>query len=111
ALVEAARERRLEGIVAKRLESRYQPGKRTRDWLKFKAHCEQEFVIAGYTRGKGRRESAFGSLVLAVYGADGLEYVGNVGTGFDEAEIERPLKWPRPPERNEPPSAHEPTVR
>ena len=54
--------------MAKRLESRYLPGKRSRDWLKFKAHAEQEFVIAGYTRGKGRRSGGFGSLVLAVYG-------------------------------------------
>jgi bifunctional non-homologous end joining protein LigD len=103
ALMRAARERKLEGVVAKRLESRYQPGKRTRDWLKFKAHYEQEFVIAGYTRGKGRRANAFGSLVLAVYGAGGLEYVGNVGTGFDEAEIERLLKKLRPLERKQPP--------
>src|SRR6266516_801846 len=74
ALLAAAKEQQLEGIMGKRLESRYLPGKRTRDWLKFKAHQRQEFVIAGYTRGKGRRENSFGSLVLAVYGPDGLEY-------------------------------------
>jgi bifunctional non-homologous end joining protein LigD len=110
ALMQAARERKLEGVVAKRLDSRYQPGKRTRDWLKFKAHYEQEFVIAGYTRGKGRRANAFGSLVLAVYGADGLEYVGNVGTGFDETEIERLLKKLRPLERKPPPFAQVPKL-
>jgi bifunctional non-homologous end joining protein LigD len=99
ALMRAAKERRLEGIMGKRLESRYLPGKRSRDWLKFKAHAEQEFVIAGYTRGKGRREWSFGSLVLGVYGGDGLEWAGNVGTGFDEAEIERLLKKLRPLER------------
>jgi bifunctional non-homologous end joining protein LigD len=99
ALMRAAKERRLEGIMGKRLESRYLPGKRSRDWLKFKAHAEQEFVIAGYTRGKGRREWSFGSLVLGVYGHDGLEWAGNVGTGFDEAEIERLLKKLRPLER------------
>jgi bifunctional non-homologous end joining protein LigD len=103
ALMGAARERRLEGIMAKRLDSRYLPGKRTRDWLKFKAHLEQEFVIAGYTRGKGRREKAFGSLVLAVYGDEGLQYAGNVGTGFDEAEIERLLQKLRPLERKDAP--------
>jgi len=91
-LMQAAKKQRLEGIVAKRLDSRYVPGKRTRDWLKVKARESQEFVIAGYTRGKGRRESAFGSLVLAVYGDEGLEYVGNVGTGFDEAELDRLLE-------------------
>jgi bifunctional non-homologous end joining protein LigD len=99
ALMRAARERRLEGIMGKRLDSRYLPGKRSRDWLKFKAHFEQELVIAGYTRGKGRREWSFGSLVLAVQGDGGLEYVGNVGTGFDDAEIERLLKKLRPLER------------
>ncbi len=89
ALYEAAKEQRLEGIMGKRLDSRYQPGRRSRDWLKFKTHGEEEFVIAGYTRGKGRRENSFGSLVLARYGDDGeLEYVGNVGTGFDEKEID-----------------------
>ena len=102
-LMRAARERRLEGIMGKRLDSRYLPGKRSRDWLKFKAHSEQEFVIAGYTRGKGRREGSFGSLVLAVQGDEGFEYVGNVGTGFDEAEIERLLKKLRPLERKEAP--------
>jgi bifunctional non-homologous end joining protein LigD len=103
ALLAAAKERKLEGVVAKRLESRYLPGKRSRDWLKFKAHAEQEFVIAGYTRGKGRRVGGFGSLVLAVYGTEGLEYVGNVGTGFDDAEIERLLKLLRPLERKDSP--------
>ena len=99
ALMRAAKEQRLEGIMGKRLESRYLPGKRSRDWLKFKAHGEQEFVIAGYTRGKGRREWSFGSLVLATNGPDGLEWAGNVGTGFDEAEIERILKKLKPLER------------
>jgi bifunctional non-homologous end joining protein LigD len=102
-LMRAARERRLEGIMGKRLDSRYLPGKRSRDWLKFKAHFEQEFVIGGYTRGKGRREWSFGSLVLAVQGENGLQYVGNVGTGFDDDEIERLLKKLRPLERKDAP--------
>jgi bifunctional non-homologous end joining protein LigD len=99
ALLRAAKQQRLEGIMGKRLDSRYEPGKRTRDWLKFKAHGEQELVIAGYTRGKGRREWSFGALVLAVYGPDGLEWAGNVGTGFDDEEIDRLLKKLRPLER------------
>ena len=48
-------------------DSRYLPGKRTRDWLKIKTHSEQEFVVAGYTKGTGRRASSFGSLVLGYY--------------------------------------------
>jgi bifunctional non-homologous end joining protein LigD len=99
ALYEAAKQQRLEGIMGKRVDSRYLPGKRSRDWLKFKTHGEQELVIAGYTRGKGRREWSFGSLVLGAYGPDGLEWVGNVGTGFDDAEIDRLLKKLRPLER------------
>jgi bifunctional non-homologous end joining protein LigD len=99
ALYEAAQQRRLEGIMGKRLESKYLPGKRSRDWLKFKTHGEQEFVVVGYTKGKGRREWSFGSLVLATNGPEGLEWVGNVGTGFDDAEQERLLKKLRPLER------------
>jgi bifunctional non-homologous end joining protein LigD len=110
ALLKAAKERRLEGIMGKRLDSPYLPGKRTRDWLKFKTHGEQEFVIAGYTQGKGRREWSFGSLVLGVYEPEGLEYVGNVGTGFDDAEIERLLKKLRPLERKESPFVQTPKM-
>ena len=99
ALLRAAEEQRLEGVMGKRTDSRYEPGKRSRNWLKFKTHGEQELVIAGYTRGKGRREWSFGSLVLATYGPDGLEWAGNVGTGFDDAEQERLLKKLRPLER------------
>jgi bifunctional non-homologous end joining protein LigD len=110
ALLAAATERRLEGIMGKRLDSRYQPGKRTREWLKFKTHGEQEFVIAGYTKGKGRREWSFGSLVLAVYGPDGLEYAGNVGTGFDDDEIEKLLEKLRPLERKDSPFPQVPNM-
>src|SRR5262249_57729120 len=65
-LLEAANQRGLEGIVAKLVDSPYRQGKRTRDWLKIKTHGRQEFVIAGYTRGQGRRSGGFGSLVLGV---------------------------------------------
>ena len=103
ALLEAAEQQGLEGIVAKRLDSRYTQGKRTRDWLKIKTHGEQEFVIAGFTKGTGRRASSFGSLVLGYYRGDELVYAGNVGTGFNSKEIEklldklRPLKRPTSP--------------
>src|SRR2546426_3327770 len=103
ALLQAAKEQKLEGIVAKRLDSRYAQGRRTRDWLKIKTHGEQEFVIAGFTKGTGRRASSFGSLVLGYYRGDELVYAGNVGTGFNSKEIEklldklRPLKRPTSP--------------
>src|SRR5207249_1552089 len=86
ALLAAAREQQLEGIIAKRLDSRYLPGKRTRDWLKVKTHHEQEFVVVGYTKGTGTRASSFGSLVLGYYAGGELVYAGNVGTGFNAKE-------------------------
>jgi len=103
ALLSAAEQQGLEGIMAKRLGSRYLPGKRTRDWLKIKGHGRQEFVIAGYTKGQGRRASTLGSLVLATYKGGELVYVGNVGTGFNEKEIERLLRKLKPLERDTPP--------
>jgi bifunctional non-homologous end joining protein LigD len=108
ALLQAATEQRLEGIMAKRLDSRYFPGKRTRDWLKVKTHGEQEFVIVGFTKGTGRRASSFGALVLGYYQGGELVYAGNVGTGFNSREIDklldklRPLKLPTSPFREVP---------
>ena len=102
ALYEAAKAQELEGIVAKKAASRYQAGRRTRDWLKVKTHQEQEFIVAGYTRGKGRRAGSLGSLVLAVMRGSELTYAGNVGTGFDEDEIERLVGLLRPLERRTP---------
>jgi bifunctional non-homologous end joining protein LigD len=99
ALFAAAEAQGLEGIIAKKGGSRYQPGKRTRDWLKIKTHSEQEFVVAGYTKGKGRRAGRLGSLVLGVTRGSELAYVGNVGTGFNEAEIEKLVGLLRPLER------------
>jgi bifunctional non-homologous end joining protein LigD len=91
ALFKAAQEQHFEGIVAKKRDSRYFPGKRTRDWLKIKTHGRQEFVIAGYTRGQGRRSGRFGSLILGYWRGDELVYAGNVGTGFTDEEIDRLL--------------------
>ncbi|HKG42896.1 MAG TPA: DNA ligase D [Gaiellaceae bacterium] len=110
ALLRAAEQQRLEGIMGKRRDSHYLPGRRSRDWLKFKTHGEQEFVIAGYTRGKGRREWSFGSLVLATNGPAGLEWTGNVGTGFDDAEQERLLEQLKPLERKTSPFAKPPKM-
>ena len=103
ALLEATREQGLEGVIAKRADSLYQPGKRTRDWLKVKSHGRQEFLIAGYTKGKGRRSGTLGALVLAYRRGDELVWAGNCGTGFDEREIERLLRKLRPLERATPP--------
>ncbi|MGO8686416.1 MAG: DNA ligase D [Candidatus Dormibacteria bacterium] len=82
----AVRERGLEGMVAKRAASRYQPGRRSPDWLKVKAWRSQSCAIAGWTAGHGRR-GRLGALVLALRGRSGWEHCGQVGTGLGEAEI------------------------
>ena len=110
ALFEAAKEQELEGIVAKKIESKYHSGRRTRDWLKVKTQGRQEFLVAGYTKGQGRRADRFGSLVLAVRGGAELEYVGNVGTGFTEDEIDRLLAKLRPLRRDTTPFAEVPKM-
>ncbi|HWJ45135.1 MAG TPA: DNA ligase D, partial [Gaiellaceae bacterium] len=92
ALYEAAQAQGLEGIVSKRADSRYEPGRRNRNWLKIKTHGRQELVVVGYTKGQGRRSGRFGSLVLAVNEGGEYRWAGNVGTGFDDAEIERLLQ-------------------
>jgi bifunctional non-homologous end joining protein LigD len=78
----ASQEQGLEGVVAKRLVSVYTPGRRSKDWIKVKHTAMQEVVIGGWKPGKGRRAGTIGSLLLGVPGSGGLEYVGQVGTGF-----------------------------
>jgi bifunctional non-homologous end joining protein LigD len=87
-LYDAAVERGLEGVMAKRAQSRYAEGKRTRDWLKIKTHGREEFVICGWTKGQGKREGRFGALVLGTYRGEELHWVGNCGTGFSERDID-----------------------
>jgi bifunctional non-homologous end joining protein LigD len=76
----------MEGVVAKRRASSYQPGKRSRDWIKVKSQHMQEVVIGGYTKGKGSRTSNFGALLLGLpsSGSRTLTFVGKVGTGFSD---------------------------
>lgn len=87
-MVRAARGRGLEGIVAKWRASRYQPGRRSADWVKIKNVRFQEVVIGGWTPGTGSRAATFGALVLGIPGPDGLRYVGKVGSGFSEQALE-----------------------
>jgi bifunctional non-homologous end joining protein LigD len=110
ALLGAAREHGLEGVVAKREGSRYHEGRRTGDWVKVKARERQEFLIAGYTRGEGRRARSFGALVLGVRTGGELVWAGNCGTGFGEEEIDRLLERLRPLERATSPFAVQPTM-
>lgn len=79
---EAARERGLEGIVAKVRSSRYEPDRRTKTWLKLKIRQEQELVVCGYEPGQGSHAD-LGSLIVGVYGGDRLVFAGHVGSGMD----------------------------
>ncbi len=83
---ELARQRGLEGIMAKQASGQYLPGKRAQQWLKIKTHQRQEAVIGGYTQPRGSRQY-FGALVLGVYEGDDLVYIGHTGGGFDDAKL------------------------
>lgn len=87
AVLRAAEQQGLEGIVAKRLNSGYLPGTRSPDWRKIKRLRQQEVVVGGWRPGKGVREGRIGSLLVGVGTSDGLAYAGRVGTGFDEATL------------------------
>jgi bifunctional non-homologous end joining protein LigD len=88
-LLETARDQGWEGLIAKRVDSRYQ-GRRSRDWLKLKVVREQEMVIVGFTPPSGGRV-AIGALLLGYHDDTGLRYGGKVGTGFTERML-RDLK-------------------
>jgi bifunctional non-homologous end joining protein LigD len=87
-LYQAAVDQGLEGIVAKRLDSPYEPGKRSPGWLKIKTVLDLDAVVVGWTEGSGSRDGTLGSLVLALYDGEGnLKHVGNVGTGFNRESL------------------------
>ncbi len=116
ALLAAADELGLEGIVAKRIDSDYVPGGRTGSWLKVKRHMRQEFVVGGYSRGCGARAGSIGALLIGYHDDAGeLVGAGSVGTGFSQAELDRlagllsPLERPTSPfHRNSPDSTRPP---
>lgn len=87
ALFAAAANQNLEGIVAKRASSSYEPGLRSRAWLKIKTVLDIDVVVVGWTDGTGNREGSLGSLVMALYDKGELRYVGNVGTGFNQRSL------------------------
>jgi bifunctional non-homologous end joining protein LigD len=86
-----------EGAMAKKANSTYHMGVRSLDWLKIKQVKSIDVIIAGYTRGTGNRSTTFGALVLAAYDArHGLVHLGNVGTGFTDATLERMMRILKP---------------
>jgi bifunctional non-homologous end joining protein LigD len=72
-----------EGIVAKRKNSIYAPGRRSREWIKFKLVQELDCVVAGWTEGRGNRSHTIGALLLGLYEGEVLQYISHTGSGFD----------------------------
>ncbi len=85
---EQAKAMGFEGVVAKKLDSRYKEGTRSQNWVKIKGYHSDDFFVAGYTKGEGMRRSTFGSLILGSYENGTLVYQGNVGGGFSDAMLE-----------------------
>lgn len=76
-----------EGVIAKRRDSTYQPGRRSSSWIKDKHWNTQEVVIGGWKAGEGGRSSGIGSLLMGIPTGDGLHFAGRVGTGFTERDL------------------------
>ncbi|NJO12465.1 MAG: DNA ligase D, partial [Gammaproteobacteria bacterium] len=108
-LYAAALDSGFEGIVAKRKDSIYQAGKRTNAWVKYKSTSTAEFVIGGFTRGKGARES-LGALLLGYWEGKELRYAGHVGSGFTEALVTQLLKRVKDSSRRTAPFAAHPPL-
>lgn len=89
ALLDHVREAGLEGVVAKRLDSPYRAGARSKTWRKVKIRREQEFLVGGHTGGEGARSGRFGALLLGYREGGALQYAGRVGTGFSDRELDR----------------------
>jgi bifunctional non-homologous end joining protein LigD len=107
-IFEQACQHHLEGIISKKRDSAYRPG-RGRDWVKTKCSNRQELVIGGYTDPEGAR-SGFGALLLGVYEAPGrLVYAGRVGTGFNDELLSDLLRRMKKLEQKESPFVNPPT--
>jgi bifunctional non-homologous end joining protein LigD len=107
ALLEATRGQGLEGVVAKRLDCPYTPGRRSPVWIKVKNVRRADAVIGGWMPGEGNRSGRIGALLVGFHRdeEEGLRYAGRVGTGFDEAELERLARTLAPLAREESPFA------
>lgn len=101
--MEYARKKRWEGVVAKKRDSTYQPGRRSKAWIKDKVWNTQEVVIGGWRQGEGGRSSGIGSLMLGIPADGGLKFVGRVGTGFTDKALAQLKTTLKPLETDESP--------
>ena len=100
---EYARKKRWEGVVAKKRDSTYQPGRRSASWIKDKIWNTQEVVIGGWRKGEGGRSSGIGALMLGIPADGGLQFVGRVGTGFTDKALKNLKDTLKPLETDESP--------
>ena len=91
-ILDSAGELGLEGVMAKRADSRYQPGRRSRSWIKLKLERTQEVVVGGWRPGAGARLGTIGALLVGIPDGDKLRYAGRVGTGFKDWQLRDILK-------------------
>jgi bifunctional non-homologous end joining protein LigD len=101
--LEYSRKHRWEGVIAKKRDSTYQPGRRSTSWIKDKYWKAQEVVIGGWRAGEGGRTSGIGSLLMGIPAAGGLHFAGRVGTGFTERDLARLKKTLAPLNTDESP--------
>ena len=107
-----SRQQGLEGVLVKRLVSRYEPGRRSASWIKVKNVRRQEAVVGGWKPGERGRAGQIGSLLIGVYGPGGLAYAGHVGTGFTQQALRmlggrlEPLRRDTSPFTTEVPAEH-----
>jgi bifunctional non-homologous end joining protein LigD len=109
ALHHAVLESGLEGVIGKHKASVYEAGKRSSSWLKVKATQSAEFVVGGYTRGKGSR-APFGALLVGYWEGGRLHYASHVGSGFDDATLAEAKKRLEPLRRDACPFAEKPEL-
>jgi bifunctional non-homologous end joining protein LigD len=105
-----SRELGLEGVMAKERDAGYSLGRRSRSWIKIKHHRTQEVVIGGWKPGNGRRAGGVGSLLMGIPGTDGLRYVGKVGTGFQDRDLDAMAERFAPLASSENPFATVPSI-
>lgn len=101
--LEFVRERRYEGVIAKKWDSTYQPGRRSQSWIKDKLWRTQEVVIGGWRAGEGGRTSGIGALLVGIPEDGGLHFAGRVGTGFTEKDLAKLKKTLAPLHTDESP--------
>jgi bifunctional non-homologous end joining protein LigD len=95
ALFQLVKEKGMEGVIAKRKDSIYRPGKRTADWLRIKARLQQEFVVGGFTAPKGSRKH-LGAVVIGAYTGGKLRHYGYAGSGFSEKGLKEAVERMKP---------------